>query len=1552
MKSTFSGLQALAFLIFALMPAMALAQSGSTTNPYSWQSTTISGDESDGASSLNWLPGIATGWVNVQYQMYTVPDSLVITYDGKTVYSTGGYVSGTGNITTQFGTSSSPITSLFNVLVNGAGALPGTAWTYTITPTQKPTLTSLAIEGPTALQLPGTDGIFKAIAFYSDGSKHPVIASWSTSSASIVPNNADQSVKVQVSNTATSGNATLTANFTDSGITKTASITISVSVASISGNGDASAKRSNVDDSGNIQTDGDPVDVAGGAEKSSVTLISVSGLRDLSFSISYNSLLVNQNTVLGYGWTHTYAATVSESFDYSTVTITWSPSLYHVYTLVQSPQGSYYRCADEAAQYDTLVKNADGSFSLKTQDGTIYSFDTSKRLSVIKNKSGQALVINYLYSNPSYIDYIIEPVSGARLTFSYGSYPQYLTKITDDLGRTVKLAYDASGMLTQWTDVNGHTTTYTYDSNRHILTTTAPDGKVVLTNTYDTKGRVTTQDDGVSTNKLFQFSYDETTTPGQIITKVVDRTGGTKTYVHDAHYHLLSVTDQLGNKTTYAYDATGNRTSVTDSLGRVTSYTYDSSGNILTVTDPAGNITKFTYDANNNVLSTTNPAGKTATLTYDANNNPLTSTDYSGNTTTRTFDSNSELLTVKTPIGNTTKYSYTNGRLVSTIDPLGNKASFTYDVAGRLTSVTDPAGGINSYTYTASGKLLTKTDPLGNKTTNTYDVRDRLSSVKDPLGNTTIFAYDANSNLVSRTDALGQTTTYAYDGEDRLTTTTDPLAHTTTLAYDSAGRLVSTTDATGNVSKFEYDAVGNRTASYDALGNKILTTAYDNRDLPTSLTDALGNSTTQAYDVLGRLTSRTDPLGLKTSLAYDDLSHLIQSTNPAGQSSKQTFDTDGNRSGLSDPLSNGLAFTYDAAGRLTKMKSSGGRTLSYTFDGRGLATGITKPSSANSTLTYDAAGRLAKLVDPVGTINFNYDSSGRLTTVKEGSKTISRSYDVINRLVSFTDSAGNQIKYTYDAAGNLATLTYPDSKVVTYAYDNANRLVKVTDWASRVTQYTYDANGRLTTTLRPNGTQQTLTYDKAGRLTSAVDLAADKTTVIVKYTSTYDMDGRLISENRTPAAPAFAASSVRYAYGADNQLSRYSGQTVLHDANGNLLSAPISGVLSSLAYDSRDRLLTAGGLTYGYDAENRRVSTTSTAGTTTYVYDPNAQLSRLLMSVSTSGSITKYVYGLGPIYQETDGTTVRYLHDDPRGNTVALSGGTGAVIGRIEYGPFGEIISQTDDTATILLYCGQYGVQTDANGLLNMRARYYSPTLGRFVQQDTLTGNISADGLNRYVYALSNPFLYNDPLGLCANCNNGNDFWAGFKNGFNLKNFLIGAGVGLGVGAIEIISGGTATPLLLWGGGILATAGAINAGTNIANSDNPWYTAGQYTGGFTSSALGGGVANYGLSLGIGSLAADTGISEAQSSFSLSPKIVNQMDARGWNSAIIDDTITNPKSISPALNKATGGDATAYFRPDGSYVVRDNATGRIIQISNRNDPNWIPDPTIKSPPSKP
>ena len=86
---------------------------------------------------------------------------------------------------------------------------------------------------------------------------------------------------------------------------------------------------------------------------------------------------------------------------------------------------------------------------------------------------------------------------------------------------------------------------------------------------------------------------------------------------------------------------------------------------------------------------------------------------------------------------------------------------------------------------------------------------------------------------------------------------------------------------------------------------------------------------------------------------------------------------------------------------------------------------------------------------------------------------------------------------------------------------------------------------------------------------------------------------------------------------------------------------------------------------------------------------------------------------------------------------------------------YGKQISRTGTSDVIFGYNGRDGVVTDKNGLIYMRARYYSPDMRRFINADIVAGTITnAVTLNRYAYANANPAMFIDPLGLyyCGVC--------------------------------------------------------------------------------------------------------------------------------------------------------------------------------------------------------
>ena len=158
-------------------------------------------------------------------------------------------------------------------------------------------------------------------------------------------------------------------------------------------------------------------------------------------------------------------------------------------------------------------------------------------------------------------------------------------------------------------------------------------------------------------------------------------------------------------------------------------------------------------------------------------------------------------------------------------------------------------------------------------------------------------------------------------------------------------------------------------------------------------------------------------------------------------------------------------------------------------------------------------------------------------------------------------------------------------------------------------------------------------------------------------------------------------------------------------------------------------------------------------------------------------AIITYTYGNGLISdsrKEAKGsdTEKRYYHYNHIGSTTAITDADGDLLYRIAYGTYGELTGiydadgqkmageaagQSSIRETLqaeklrFLYNGRYGVETGADGLYYMRARYYNPQIKRFINRDIIDGSITdSQSLNKYSYVQGNPISLVDPFGLCA----------------------------------------------------------------------------------------------------------------------------------------------------------------------------------------------------------
>jgi RHS repeat-associated protein len=146
--------------------------------------------------------------------------------------------------------------------------------------------------------------------------------------------------------------------------------------------------------------------------------------------------------------------------------------------------------------------------------------------------------------------------------------------------------------------------------------------------------------------------------------------------------------------------------------------------------------------------------------------------------------------------------------------------------------------------------------------------------------------------------------------------------------------------------------------------------------------------------------------------------------------------------------------------------------------------------------------------------------------------------------------------------------------------------------------------------------------------------------------------------------------------------------------------------------------------------------------TTNLAYDG----SDLVAEYDSAGTLLRrYVHGPGvdePLvwYEGSTTTNKSWLYADHLGSIVATANSTGSSTATYSYGPFGE---PNVTTGVRFRYTGQQLL--GPLGLYYYKARFYSPSLGRFLQTDPIG---YADDLNLYAYVGNNPTNRIDPLGL------------------------------------------------------------------------------------------------------------------------------------------------------------------------------------------------------------
>jgi RHS repeat-associated protein len=868
---------------------------------------------------------------------------------------------------------------------------------------------------------------------------------------------------------------------------------------------------------------------------------------------------------------------------------------------------------------------------------------------------------------------------------------------------------------------------------------------------FDADGRHQRTLDALTGATIFAFDYDSR----GLLSQVIEKTGGTD------------------NVTTIQHDGAGNPTAIVGPFGQATTLAVDANGFLAALTNPAGESVQMTSSADGLLSSNTDPRGKTSTFTYDSLGRLTLDAKPAGasQTLARTTTANESTVTRTTALGRVTTYQTENSaghvqhRTITAPD--GSQSQSTETIDAGTTHLTTATG-------TASDATVGPDPRFGMESSFVTSLTLGFPSTLQLTASSTRSAVLANIadllSLVSLTETTtvdGRTSRNTYTAATRTTVTTSPAGRPETYTLDDLGRLVQTQHGSRAPAHLDYDDRGRpqRLSLGSGQTTRAVSFAYNAQGFVETITDPIGRTEHLTYDAAGRVITKTLPDGGEIAFGYDSAGNLTSLAPPGRPAHTFGYSDRGELTRISPPSVPGTGETtlaYDADGYITTLTRPGGQVVTINYDAAGRPITRTVTSNGTDTFSYNAAGRIASAVAASG-VSVAYTYDGDLVTGNTWSGpvagNVTRTYDRGLRLASQSVDGANTITFGYDddglltAAGSLliaresqdgrATGTTLGIVSSTLAYNTFGEATDYTASAGGNPVYTVglslDALGRVTQkveTVEGVTDTSTYSYDLAGQLT-----AVAKNGVTVESYA-YDANG-----NRTSAT--VGGSTASGAYDDQDRQTQYGSATFEYSAAGDLVSKTDGGQVTTYDYDALGNLLAvtrpdATVIAYVIDAENRRVGKTLN-GTLVKAFLYGDALRPVAELDATGTLVSRFIYAGRhvPAAMVKDGITYRIVTDPVGSVRLVVDSATGAIVQRIDYDTFGNVLQDTNPGFQPFGFAG--GLYDPDTGLVRFGKRDYDPATGRWTAKDPL--DFAGGDSNLYRYARNDPVNATDPLG-------------------------------------------------------------------------------------------------------------------------------------------------------------------------------------------------------------